>query len=1321
MQRLTAFLHPGDKIGAAGYQLVRGQARARHGRPLRRRPRARACTKLSYLPEAHTDMIVPIVGEELGLVGVLGLLVAFALLAWCGYSVALRAKDPFGKLLAAGLTTLIVGQAVLNIGGTLGVLPFTGVPVPLISLRRHEPDRDARGDRPRALRRHARRPGAARRRAGAQAGAQAGRAPPHRRATTGGSAPGRGRRGARTAPPGDVTTRRVLVAAGGTAGHVMPALAVAEELVRAGAEVTFAGTPGARRGRARARPPATRSMPSACRACRAGPRCALARALALDAAAPVACARILRRRRPHAVLGGGGFVAGPDAARRARARHPARADRGRRAPRARQPPRRAARRSRLPRLSAARARAAALRGGGAPGAARLLRDDARRGARASSACPRMRSCWPSSARWRARAASTTPCVAAYGATGSRTASSCTSPATRDHEQRGERRDGAARALPDARDDRSLLDGAGRRRPRRQPRGRHGLGARGGRPARAARTLSPCHGRPSARECEHFAAAGGAVIVEDAALDGELLRDARRRRCAREPGRLAAMRAGMRGVRAARCRGRGRARAPAAGAGARVSGELHLLGIGGAGMSGIARVLRGHGRTVSGCDRSPAAVEELRAEGIDARVGHDPAHLRPGMELIVSTRGRRATSPSSSRRGGCGLRVRHRSDVLAEIVAVGRRHLRRRRARQDEHERADRLRARRSAARIRRSWSAARVPQLGVNARVGAGPLRRGRGRRVGRLARAPAAARRGRPQRRARPPRPLRARSTTCTRSSRGWVARAARARACSCCTSRSATASRGRAAPLRRGAGGGLARARRREPTARARASCSRRPAASRCRCGSACPGAHNALNATAALALLDWAGIRPERAAAPLAAFRGAARRYERRGEVARHPPRRRLRAPPERARGDARRGARRGRARAPAGLLPAAHAVAHAHVRATASPRRCGWPTPPACATSTSRAAPPIRRSTGELVVDERAAPGPAFPIAWTPELRRRGRLDRRRPRAPGDLVLTLGAGPVDGVLGARARAAGMSAPPPAVEAGCRARAPDDDRHGRAGALLRAARRSAAELARGAAPGPRPSGSTSPWSASARTCWSPTRATTASPCTSRARSRRSRSTARACAAAAARRSRRSCAAPPTPALAGIEFGCAIPGTVGGAVRMNAGAYGSEIRDVLARPRSSRRRRRGSGGPAELELTLPPLERAPGEVVAEARAASSSRGERERDPRARARDAAAPQREPAAQGAHVRVGLQEPGRGPGRGRADRGLRAQGPRHRRRAHLDGARELHREHRRRALGRRRGAGRRWPGAACASASASISSTRCELLGPVSLA
>jgi cell division protein FtsW len=132
MQRLTAFLHPGDKIGAAGYQLYEAKIALGNG-GLFGVGIGQSVTKLNYLPEAHTDMIVPIVGEELGLLGVLGLLIAFGLFAWCGYSVALRAKDPFGKLLAAGLTTLIAGQAVLNIGGTLGVLPFTGVPVPLIS------------------------------------------------------------------------------------------------------------------------------------------------------------------------------------------------------------------------------------------------------------------------------------------------------------------------------------------------------------------------------------------------------------------------------------------------------------------------------------------------------------------------------------------------------------------------------------------------------------------------------------------------------------------------------------------------------------------------------------------------------------------------------------------------------------------------------------------------------------------------------------------------------------------------------------------------------------------------------------------------------------------------------------------------------------------------------------------------------------------------------------------------------------------------------------------------------------------------------------
>jgi UDP-N-acetylglucosamine--N-acetylmuramyl-(pentapeptide) pyrophosphoryl-undecaprenol N-acetylglucosamine transferase len=107
-----------------------------------------------------------------------------------------------------------------------------------------------------------------------------------------------------------VTPRRVLIAAGGTAGHVMPALAVADELVLAGAEVTFAGTP--ERAEAQLVPAHGYAFdPFRVQGLPRRPSLGLLRAFALDAAAPLACTRILRRRRPHAVLGGGGFVAGP--------------------------------------------------------------------------------------------------------------------------------------------------------------------------------------------------------------------------------------------------------------------------------------------------------------------------------------------------------------------------------------------------------------------------------------------------------------------------------------------------------------------------------------------------------------------------------------------------------------------------------------------------------------------------------------------------------------------------------------------------------------------------------------------------------------------------------------------------------------------------------------------------------------------------------------------------------------------------------------------------------------------------------------------------
>jgi cell division protein FtsW len=89
--------------------------------------------KINYLPEAHTDMIMAVIGEELGLLGVTAVVAAFAAFAYAGLRVALACTDPFGKRLAAGLVALVCGQAVINLAAVLGLAPLTGIPLPFIS------------------------------------------------------------------------------------------------------------------------------------------------------------------------------------------------------------------------------------------------------------------------------------------------------------------------------------------------------------------------------------------------------------------------------------------------------------------------------------------------------------------------------------------------------------------------------------------------------------------------------------------------------------------------------------------------------------------------------------------------------------------------------------------------------------------------------------------------------------------------------------------------------------------------------------------------------------------------------------------------------------------------------------------------------------------------------------------------------------------------------------------------------------------------------------------------------------------------------------
>jgi cell division protein FtsW len=130
--RFFSFLDPWKDAQGAGFQPVQAMISLGSGGVLGV-GLGQGVGKINYLPEAHTDMILAVIGEELGLVGVTGVIAAFALFAYAGLRVALACKDPFGKRLAAGLVALVCGQAVINLAAVLGLAPLTGIPLPFIS------------------------------------------------------------------------------------------------------------------------------------------------------------------------------------------------------------------------------------------------------------------------------------------------------------------------------------------------------------------------------------------------------------------------------------------------------------------------------------------------------------------------------------------------------------------------------------------------------------------------------------------------------------------------------------------------------------------------------------------------------------------------------------------------------------------------------------------------------------------------------------------------------------------------------------------------------------------------------------------------------------------------------------------------------------------------------------------------------------------------------------------------------------------------------------------------------------------------------------
>jgi cell division protein FtsW len=131
-RRLMAFMNPWADASGAGYQLTQSLLAFGSG-GLFGKGLGASQLKLLYLPDPHTDFIFPVIGEELGFVGALGVVLVFVFWGLRGWQVAKRAPDLFGQLMAAGITCWVLLQATINMGVSCGLLPTKGLPLPFVS------------------------------------------------------------------------------------------------------------------------------------------------------------------------------------------------------------------------------------------------------------------------------------------------------------------------------------------------------------------------------------------------------------------------------------------------------------------------------------------------------------------------------------------------------------------------------------------------------------------------------------------------------------------------------------------------------------------------------------------------------------------------------------------------------------------------------------------------------------------------------------------------------------------------------------------------------------------------------------------------------------------------------------------------------------------------------------------------------------------------------------------------------------------------------------------------------------------------------------
>jgi rod shape determining protein RodA len=133
VDRLTAFVNPTEDPQEEGYQLQQSITAIGAGQKTGRGPEGATQTRLDFLPEHHTDFVFSVVGEQFGFVGAAIVLSLYALLLWRALRILTSAKNLYGALVAGGVTGMLMFQVFVNIGMSVGIMPITGLPLPLMS------------------------------------------------------------------------------------------------------------------------------------------------------------------------------------------------------------------------------------------------------------------------------------------------------------------------------------------------------------------------------------------------------------------------------------------------------------------------------------------------------------------------------------------------------------------------------------------------------------------------------------------------------------------------------------------------------------------------------------------------------------------------------------------------------------------------------------------------------------------------------------------------------------------------------------------------------------------------------------------------------------------------------------------------------------------------------------------------------------------------------------------------------------------------------------------------------------------------------------